>query len=63
MIMWSQCDEDDLLTSAVDLDHMMQPEAVPVTSQTCQLTQDQTVVVCKQLQQVSDYQVNTASYP
>lgn len=41
----------------------MQQEAVPVTSQTCQLTQDQTVVVCKQLQQVSDYQVNTASYP
>lgn len=50
MIMWSQCDEDDLLTT--DLDQVMPQETVPETSQTCQLTHDQSIAVCKQLQQV-----------
>ena len=56
-IILSQCDENDLLTSTTDLDHMIQPKAVTETSQTCQLTQDQSVILCKQLQQVSDYQI------
>ena len=42
-----------------DLDHMMEQGAVPVTSQTCQLTQDQSITVCKQLQQVNKCQVET----
>ena len=49
--------------STMDLDHVMQQEAVPMTSQACQLTQDQSVAVCKQLQQVSSYQVYSSTYP
>lgn len=36
----------------------MEQGAAPVTSQTYQLTQDQSVAVCKQLQQVTVYLVN-----
>jgi len=37
-----------------DLDQMMQQEAIPMTSSSpeCQLTADQSIAVCKQLQQV-----------
>lgn len=45
------CDEDDLLASTTDMDYVMEQGVVPATSQTCQLTPDQSVAVCKQLQQ------------
>lgn len=55
MIMWSQCDEDNLLMTLPDVDQvMMQQGAAPVMSQDYQLTPDQSVTVCRQLQQVTD---------